>query len=119
MRETAALTGANRNTIKDHLRRLVDGGRLTRRGRGRGTWYEKPRATGRVKTANSGGKACRAPFRLFSYPVVILQNYGGMACLAPFLLFPFFGPCCEVVISGTHEPPFVQWTCHLPDTDIH
>ena len=41
VREAAALTGANRNTIKDHLKRLVDGGRLTRRGRGKGTWYEK------------------------------------------------------------------------------
>jgi Fic family protein len=41
VREAADLTGANRNTIKDHLKRLVDGGRLTRRGRGRGTWYEK------------------------------------------------------------------------------
>jgi predicted HTH transcriptional regulator len=36
-----ALTGANRNTIKDHLKRLVNSGRLVRRGRGRGTWYEK------------------------------------------------------------------------------
>jgi Fic family protein len=42
VREAAVLTGANRNTIKDHLKRLVDGGRLRRRGRGRGTWYEKP-----------------------------------------------------------------------------
>jgi predicted HTH transcriptional regulator len=41
VREGAALTGANRNTVKDHLKRLVDGGRLRRRGRGRGTWYEK------------------------------------------------------------------------------
>ena len=42
VREGAVLTGANRNTIKDHLKRLVDGGRLRRCGRGRGTWYEKP-----------------------------------------------------------------------------
>ena len=41
VREAAALTGANRNTIKDHLRRLVDGGSLARCGRGRGTWYER------------------------------------------------------------------------------
>ena len=41
VREATALTGANRNTIKDHLKRLVAGGRLTRRGRGKGTWYEK------------------------------------------------------------------------------
>ena len=41
VREAAALTNANRNTIKDHLRKLVDAGRLVRRGQGRGTWYEK------------------------------------------------------------------------------
>ncbi|MDX2438886.1 MAG: Fic family protein [Acidobacteriota bacterium] len=41
VREAVALTGANRNTIKDHLKRLVDGGRLTRHGRGKGTWYER------------------------------------------------------------------------------
>ncbi len=42
MGEAANLTGANRNTIKDHLKRLVEGGRLRRRGQGKGTWYEKP-----------------------------------------------------------------------------
>lgn len=41
VRETEALTQANRNTIKDHLGKLVRAGRLLRRGRGRGTWYEK------------------------------------------------------------------------------
>ena len=41
VRQAAALTGANRNTVKDHLKRLVNSGLLTRRGRGRGTWYEK------------------------------------------------------------------------------
>jgi len=41
VREAVALTGANRNTVKDHLRRLVNSGRLARRGRGRGTWYER------------------------------------------------------------------------------
>lgn len=41
VREGVALTGASRNTIKDHLRRLVQSGQLTRQGRGRGTWYEK------------------------------------------------------------------------------
>ncbi len=41
VRHAEALTGANRNTIKDHLKRLVNSGRLVRRGRGRGTWYEK------------------------------------------------------------------------------
>jgi Fic family protein len=32
-------TGANRNTIKVHLRQLVAQGRLVRHGGGRGTWY--------------------------------------------------------------------------------
>jgi len=41
VREAAALTGANRNTSKDHLARLVNSGHLARRGRGRGTWYER------------------------------------------------------------------------------
>jgi len=41
VREAAVLTQASRNTIKDHLGKLVAAGRLVRRGRGRGTWYEK------------------------------------------------------------------------------
>ena len=41
VREAEALTRANRNTIKIHLAKLVDAGRLVRRGRGRGTWYER------------------------------------------------------------------------------
>lgn len=41
VREAAAITESNRNTIKDHLRQLVNAGRLVRRGQGRGTWYEK------------------------------------------------------------------------------
>jgi Fic family protein len=41
VRDAEALTKANRNTIKDHLSKLVDAGRLVRRGRSRGTWYEK------------------------------------------------------------------------------
>ncbi len=41
VREAVALTGANRNTIKDHLQNLVASGYLASRGRGRGTWYEK------------------------------------------------------------------------------
>ncbi len=35
----ANVTGANRNTIKDHLKALTRDGRLTRHGAGRGTWY--------------------------------------------------------------------------------
>lgn len=41
VRDAVALTGANRNTIKDHLGKLVAAGRLKRLGRGRGTWYER------------------------------------------------------------------------------
>lgn len=35
-------TGANRNTVKVHVRRLVQTGRLVRHGRGRATWYVLP-----------------------------------------------------------------------------
>ncbi len=41
VREAAAVTQANRSTIKEHLKQLVNAGRLARRGQGRGTWYEK------------------------------------------------------------------------------
>lgn len=41
VREAAALTGASRNTIKYHLTELVRSRQLARRGRGRGTWYER------------------------------------------------------------------------------
>ena len=34
------LTGANRNTIKSHLKKLVASGHLHQRGTGRGTWYD-------------------------------------------------------------------------------
>lgn len=34
------ITGANRNTIKSHLKKLVETGYLQPRGTGRGTWYE-------------------------------------------------------------------------------
>ena len=37
--EAAKATGANRNTIKDHIKALTAGGHLTRHGAGRGTWY--------------------------------------------------------------------------------
>jgi Fic family protein len=42
VREAVTLTGANRNTIKLHIKRLANAGRLAQRGRGKGTWYEKP-----------------------------------------------------------------------------
>jgi len=41
VRDAATATGANRNTVKDHLKRLVKAGQLAKHGRGRGTWYEK------------------------------------------------------------------------------
>lgn len=41
VRDAAALTGANRHTIKDHLQQLVRAGHLVQQGRGRGTWYER------------------------------------------------------------------------------
>ena len=31
---------ANRNTVKVHLRKLVEMGRLTKHGAGRGVWYQ-------------------------------------------------------------------------------
>jgi Fic family protein len=36
------ITGANRNTVKVHLRQLVEGGHLVAHGRGKGTWYSLP-----------------------------------------------------------------------------
>ncbi len=43
MVEAVALTGANRNTLKVHLRRLVQQGRLAQHGTGKGTWYSLAR----------------------------------------------------------------------------
>ncbi len=40
MGEAIRLTGASRNTLKLHFRALVEQGRLTQRGSGRGVWYE-------------------------------------------------------------------------------
>ena len=37
--EAAKTTGANRNTIKDHLKALTRAGHLEKHGAGRGTWY--------------------------------------------------------------------------------
>jgi predicted ArsR family transcriptional regulator len=39
IRDAVALLGANRNTIKLHLKQLVRVGHLVQRGRG--TWYER------------------------------------------------------------------------------
>lgn len=40
MGEAIKLTGASRNTLKQHFRTLVERGHLQQRGGGRGTWYE-------------------------------------------------------------------------------
>src|SRR5579863_8158276 len=36
------ITGASRNTLKEHFRRLVEQGHLVQRGTGKGTWYALP-----------------------------------------------------------------------------
>ncbi len=41
VRDVVASQGANRNTVKLHLKQLVTAGQLVQRGRGRGTWYER------------------------------------------------------------------------------
>jgi Fic family protein len=38
--ESIRLTGANRNTLKQHFRALVERGYLNQHGRGRGVWYD-------------------------------------------------------------------------------
>ena len=38
--EAIKLTGASRNTLKQHLRALVVRGHLNQHGSGRGVWYE-------------------------------------------------------------------------------
>ena len=40
MREVIQLTGASRNTLKQHLRALVEHGTLNQHGSGRGVWYD-------------------------------------------------------------------------------
>ncbi len=37
--DAAKVTGANRNTIKDHLKALTRAGHIEQHGAGRGTWY--------------------------------------------------------------------------------
>ena len=41
IRDGVTLSGANRNTVKDHIFKLVDAGHLVKKGQGRGVWYEK------------------------------------------------------------------------------
>ncbi|MCI0354682.1 MAG: Fic family protein, partial [Acidobacteria bacterium] len=40
MGEAIKLTGASRNTLKQHFRALVERGHLQQRGGGRSAWYE-------------------------------------------------------------------------------
>jgi len=40
MADAIKLTGASRNTLKQHLRNLVERGHFSQRGSGRGVWYE-------------------------------------------------------------------------------
>ncbi len=40
VRDVVAVHGANRNTVKLHLKQLVDSGKLAMHGRARGVWYE-------------------------------------------------------------------------------
>ena len=39
LKSAVELTGANRNTVKQHIQKLVDAGHLARHGAGRGVWY--------------------------------------------------------------------------------
>jgi Fic family protein len=42
VRDVVAMHGANRNTVKLHLKQLVAAGQLVLHGRARGAWYERP-----------------------------------------------------------------------------
>lgn len=42
VRDIQIITGANRNTIKAHIKRLVERGELKKMGVGKGTWYRFP-----------------------------------------------------------------------------
>jgi Fic family protein len=46
VRDVRSITGANRNTIKAHIKELVRKGRLERVGAGKGTWYKLARSFG-------------------------------------------------------------------------
>jgi len=46
VRDVGNITGANRNTIKVHIKELVRKGRLERVGEGKGTWYKLARSLG-------------------------------------------------------------------------
>lgn len=40
--EIIRVTGASRNTLKEHFRRLLEQGRIVRHGTGKATWYALP-----------------------------------------------------------------------------
>lgn len=42
MGEIIRVTGASRNTLKEHFRRLTEQGHLVRHGTGKGSWYALP-----------------------------------------------------------------------------
>lgn len=42
LRDVQKITGANRNTIKAHIKRLVGNGKLNKMGTGKGSWYKLP-----------------------------------------------------------------------------
>jgi Fic family protein len=42
VRDVRSITGANRNTIKAHIKKLVSRGQLEMAGEGKGTWYKLP-----------------------------------------------------------------------------
>ena len=42
VRDVRSITGANRNTIKAHIKKLVSRGQLEMAGKGKGTWYKLP-----------------------------------------------------------------------------
>lgn len=42
LRDVLRITGANRNTIKSHIKALVRAGQLEMLGAGKGTWYKLP-----------------------------------------------------------------------------
>ena len=40
MADVIKATGSNRNTLKEHIRKLIHDGRLVKHGEGRGAWYD-------------------------------------------------------------------------------
>ena len=42
VRSVQRITGANRNTIKAHIKKLLRSGKIKKIGAGKGTWYRLP-----------------------------------------------------------------------------